>query len=135
MRTLSEKAYALYMEALRNIESKHQFRERISYSPMDYVPPCIESLLEGVSKGERNTACFVLSCFLKQQRRSMLSAKSVLLRWNNLNNPPLPQREIENTLRSVYRGNYSVGCSTHILSVRCAEERCLLRKRLEGSPG
>ena len=59
------------------------------------------SIHRGVGKGERNDACFVLAC--REIREYGLTGNALLMvlqRWNEMNDPPMPDFELEATVKS-----------------------------------
>lgn len=66
--------------------------------------PKIEEILPGVSEGMRNNAAFQYARYLlfkvKLDPRTVLAE---LMRWNGLNNPPLPEDELETVWKSAQR--------------------------------
>jgi len=66
---------------------------------------CVSRLLDGVSGDERSDALFKLAVFMKRSGASKDWAKEVLKgRWNKRNDPPLPERELDRTIESAYKG-------------------------------
>ena len=83
-------------------------------------PACIQGLLKGVNEGLRNEACIRLACYFANFR--MMDVKKVwkiLVEWNRLNNPPLPERELRSVFESALKGKYVYGCSDDLLSKYC----------------
>ncbi|MDG6999551.1 MAG: primase alpha helix C-terminal domain-containing protein [Nitrososphaerota archaeon] len=77
----------------------------------------VEEILKGVSAGQRNNAGFRYARYLLFKVELDPSAVfNELKRWNLLNNPPLPEKEIETIFRSAI--NYppsrsGMRCSSH----------------------
>jgi hypothetical protein len=66
--------------------------------------PRVEEILPGVSEGMRNDAAFQYARYLLFKVKLDLTATLVeLKRWNALNNPPLPEEELETVWRSAQR--------------------------------
>lgn len=63
----------------------------------------IEKLLRGVSYGERNGACARLAGYYLGKHMPTDVVVQQLIAWNRLNDPPLPDREIRQTVESVAR--------------------------------
>jgi hypothetical protein len=96
-------------------------------------PPCIRELLEGVDQGFRNeAACRLASYFLFTRDLEPSKVRRRLLVWNRLNRPPLPEREIESVLTSIYHRGYVWGC--HGLAAFCERESCLLIREKNPDP-
>ena len=73
---------------------------------------CIRTMSAGVSKGERNFALGKITAWLKQQGYTENNAYNLVQKWNNLNVPPKPQKELEIEFRGFWDGNYKyLGCN------------------------
>jgi len=74
---------------------------------------CIKKLLKGIESGQRNEAAIRLAAYwlyFKHEEKNV--AFSLLKAWNRKNNPPLPDSEIKNVIKSALRGGYEYGCSS-----------------------
>lgn len=74
-------------------------------------------LKKGVPEGNRNNLAFQNALKLKRSGESKSNATSLLLDWNNLNTPPLPENEIQATVNSAYSyviDSQSEGILAHI---------------------
>ncbi len=60
----------------------------------------------GVGIGARNNAAFALALFFKLKGRSKSEVYNILFEWNMKNRPPLPEREIQSVIKSVYTHHY-----------------------------
>jgi len=60
----------------------------------------------GVGIGARNNAAFALALFFKLRGRSKSEVYNILFEWNMKNRPPLPEREIQSVVKSVYTHHY-----------------------------
>ncbi len=90
-------------------------------------PPCINSLLTGVSAGSRDNAAFALARYYLD-RVGEAEAVTALEHWNQRNTPPLESHTIEEKIRSAGK-KYGFGCSSirddPLLASYCVgEERC-----------
>lgn len=65
----------------------------------------LERTLEGTREGERNESAFKLARLLRDNGVSLESCKEFLATWNERNAPPLPARELEETIGSAYSGD------------------------------
>jgi len=71
------------------------------------LPDIVEWLLEnGAEEGYRNNAAFIIATWLMNKGYSQDETLVTLLDWNNKNKPPLPQKEIEKVVKSVYKHQY-----------------------------
>jgi hypothetical protein len=88
-------------------------------------PPCIKTLFEGVDEGLRNeTGIRLASYFLNFRGLQKTKALAYLQEWNNKNQPPLPQTELNNILKSAETHGYVFGCNDELLSRFCNVEDC-----------
>lgn len=89
--------------------------------------PCIQKLAEGVREGFRNEAAMRMASFyLNLRRYSPEKAWRYLLAWNEVNDPPLPERELRSCFNSVLKRGYVYGCSS-LAIVYCDRTRCPLK--------
>lgn len=65
----------------------------------------IEFLDKGVAEGNRNNTAFDFTKKLKNRGYTETDTIDLLCQWNYLNKPPLPERELKRTIRSVYTFN------------------------------
>ena len=63
----------------------------------------IDDIKRGVHSGGRNNSAFRLSCDYRDKKLSIEETTKLLLDWNKKNNPPLPDLEILNCIRSAYK--------------------------------
>jgi len=96
-------------------------------------PPCIRRIRSGVEEGLRNEAAVrMASLWLNSNGASPEDTLARLVKWNRLNRPPLPMRELQAVLRSVSARGYIYGCAG--LSIFCSVEergKCPVHKRAE----
>lgn len=65
--------------------------------------PCVKRMLDtGVGEGSRNNVLSILSSSLMQSGYTLDETTEIMHRWNDNNEPPLPEKEIELTVRSSY---------------------------------
>jgi putative DNA primase/helicase len=69
----------------------------------------IKPLLGGSERGGRNISGYVVASFYRQKGRSELDAETLLLEWNEQNNPPLSETEIGNIVKSAYKPDAKYG--------------------------
>jgi len=73
--------------------------------------PCVKTILRGVEPGLRNEAGIRLAAYwLYYKHESREVTWDLLKAWNRRNNPPLPDTEIKNIMKSALRGGYEYGC-------------------------
>ena len=94
------------------------------------MPPCIKTILEGVSEGARDSCLFNLAVyFLKLKKLSPSKALDAVLAWNEKNSPPLSSGFVQ------YKVNYVAGSGYDRLSCRMDEMQefcssdCVLKGR------
>jgi hypothetical protein len=84
--------------------------------------PCFHAMLaSGASEGLRNNTCAALAMHMNRQGMTQSQAEGQLLGWNSRNAPPLPEREIAATVRSVFgRGYRSLWCEHPAVAQHCS---------------
>lgn len=92
------------------------------------APPCIQAMLQnGVGKGLRNDAMFVLTLYAKQKDSD--NYRPMLLEWNRtIFEEPLPNPEVNRTISSAARRDYKYRCNTRPCSDYCDSAVCITRK-------
>lgn len=92
------------------------------------APPCVQAMLQnGVGKGLRNDAMFVLTLYAKQH--SPDAFRPMLLEWNRtIFEEPLPNPEVNRTISSASRREYKYRCSSRPCSDFCDSAVCITRK-------
>lgn len=81
----------------------------------------ITETLRGVSEGGRNDACARLAGYFFKKGINSDIVETLLMEWNERNDPPLPVREIRSTIKSIER-NHAVGDS-QFTSVQFEDDR------------
>lgn len=89
---------------------------------------CIQRILNGVESGERNEAACRLVDHFKEESLPQDMTLAVLRRWNQSNQPPLGDKELEDTVQSIYKGNYNYGCNDGVLKKYCDQACPFLKK-------
>ena len=93
--------------------------------------PCVKAILEtGVGEGSRNNTLSILSSAVLQSGYTLEETIDLMHDWNTNNEPPLPDREIEITVRSSYSmllDDRHYGCRAMKEYGYCIED-CKLRK-------
>lgn len=86
-------------------------------------PPCISHILEGLPEGFRNEgAVRLVSYWLIFRKLDGESAWNRLIKWNQRNKPPLPERELRACFNSVYKNKYAYGCRAN--QAFCKPDEC-----------
>jgi len=111
------------------VNTRREFSGRIR--KLEELPVCINTMLEKTFRETidgRNNSCAALASFFLQQGMEREEALARLEQWGQMNCvPPLPQKEIETTVNSVYNGQYRYGCETFkTLSGVCNKDQCPL---------
>jgi len=94
-------------------------------------PPCISGLFKGTHEGLRNEyAIRVASFYLNFRRLQPKTVQKLLKNWNTLNEPPLPDKELESVFKSALHGKYVYGCTDQILRSLCNRDECSIAPRV-----
>lgn len=122
----SEMARAYSVKAAEQSKVKVQFK-----ATLKVTPPCIKSILElGAKEGHRNNTIAILASFYKSKGLDMNSAIEYITKWNDTKNtPPTTAVELNRTVRSIFSGRGSYGCSSIKNIAICDEGKCPLKKR------
>ncbi len=64
----------------------------------------LERIVRGATEGERNDAAFKVARIFRDNGISLATCKQFLATWNEQNAPPLPARELEETIGSAFSG-------------------------------
>lgn len=86
----------------------------------------ITETLRGVSEGGRNDACARLVGYFFKKGLNSDVVETLLMEWNERNDPPLPAREIRTTIKSIER-NHAIG-ETQFTSVQFEDDRTAAEK-------
>lgn len=90
--------YWMYLELLKNPR-----KALVS----NKLPDIVRWLLDkGAEEGYRNNAAFIIATWLMNKGYTYDDTLLTLQEWNEKNKPPLPQREIEYVVRSVFKHRY-----------------------------
>lgn len=135
-RRLSSNASQLSSRAVRRINlllSRYGvsgLRKR-SANTFSYIPPCVQNLTQDtICAGRRNNTLAILSSFYMQQGRDSGEVAELIGRFNAEHcRPPLPSREVQGILRSVFRHEYRWGCHTLSQTEYCRQEQCRIACR------
>jgi hypothetical protein len=104
---------------------------KVQFKGMDYIPPCIQHLLdEPVTIGSRNETVALLSSFLQQQGLDEDATILRLIEWNAQRcEPPVEENELTSVVKSIYRGGYRFGCSKARLIAPCDNKNCKMARK------
>lgn len=70
--------------------------------------PCFTNIMkQGISEGSRDEVTFRLAVFLKNHGLPMDVTRGAILEWNDKNDPPLSEYEVEEKIESAYNRDYS----------------------------
>lgn len=69
----------------------------------------ITEALRGVSEGGRNDTCARLAGYFFNKGLASDIVETLLMEWNERNDPPLPAREVRTTLKSIERSHVDTG--------------------------
>lgn len=81
----------------------------------------ITEALRGVSEGGRNDACARLAGYFFKKGMAYDIVEAIVLDWNERNDPPLPVKEVRNTLKSIERSH--AGIEKQFTSVQFEDDR------------
>jgi KaiC/GvpD/RAD55 family RecA-like ATPase len=90
---------------------------------------CISRLLKGVGSGQRDEVAVRLADHFRKQGLPRELTTSMLLAWNQKNDPPMSNRDIEIKVDSAWSNEMDYGCNDHILAAQCSST-CFLYKLL-----
>lgn len=68
--------------------------------------PAVQKILEGVTKGQRDTACYTLALAYKAAGYDEKTAEQYLHNWNQKNKPQMRQIEVKRKVKSAYNGRF-----------------------------
>lgn len=86
----------------------------------------ITETLRGVSEGGRNDACARLAGYFFKKGINSDIVETLLMEWNERNDPPLPAKEIRTTIKSIER-SHATG-DTQFTSVQFEDDRTAAEK-------
>ena len=103
--------------------------------PGNGIRPCIATLLESpLSKGEfpnRNTAALVIATEFYRIGQNFDQAMLRLEHWNQYNNPPLKQNELQKAVRNAFGKEYNYSCQNTTLQTFCVGDICPFIKHVK----
>lgn len=106
-------------------------REFIIPSTPKKLLPCVKEILSiGSQKGQRNNTTVALASSLMQSGKQLQDVIEILNEWNELNDPPLDEKEINTTATSAYemlRSGKTYGCASFRDIGMCVGGECKLK--------
>lgn len=116
---------------MKNHKKKHP-RSVISFQKKKPLPCVVRILKEGVSEGGRNNTCTAVSSALAQSGYDKDEIQDMMIGWNQLNDPPLPESEVIRTVQSAYslaEAGKGYGCTFFKDNGYCVGETCNIFNR------
>jgi len=134
MLTVNPVANHQYLDAIKTwqrtnaeIEKKKKgFRYK---KTLTVTPPCIQNILEnGAEEGSRNVSIACLTSFYKESGKTFDEIVDLIGQWNSRNTKPTPEREMKTTIKSIFFGLKTYGCTTLQTLTQCDKTKCELIK-------
>lgn len=96
-----------------------------------YTPPCITSIINSpVQEGTRNASAAALASFYNQNGMTKAQARVSLQEWNEAQcDPVMSDYEVSTVLKSVYNGQYKMGCTWLSSIAVCDKLNCEINKK------
>ena len=128
----SNKLISLLAKINRENKEKIKRRKKVDFNNLKF-PPCICNIfVDGATKGFRNNTAIILSSAIYQQGIDYEEGLAIVLNWNaEKNDPPLSDREIENTCKSAFsftESGRAYGCTSIKNLGLCNEQQCSISK-------
>lgn len=112
--------------------NKELKKDRRFNAKLTIIPPCIQYLIDnGAVEGQRNITIACLASFYKNYGKSLDETIETISDWNSGNSVPTGEMELKRTVRSIFMGTKSYGCSTLKLTSICDSDKCKLSKKKE----
>ena len=124
---LSASLSQLYEDVITELDRNQSSISIQKNIPTDCAKLCIERILKGVSEGDRNEAGIRLASHYLKPDNSPDEVLNKLIKWNQSNQPPLPDEEIRNIVNSATTKGYDYGCNDPFLKKYC-DNKCPLYK-------
>lgn len=84
------------------------------------IPLCVESMLaKSVPSGQRHNYALRILSILTKTNKTENEIYNVVSKWNENNDPPLPETEINYLIKYIFKHPYQFGCSDWILKANC----------------
>lgn len=91
----------------------------LAHKPEDKTP--IKDLYRGVSAGDRNNALTRIAGSLVNDGLPLEECIKIAKAWNTLNKPPLPLKEVETTVKSIYEKHHREKNNEYVQTVEAVE--------------
>lgn len=129
-RTRAAVVYQNYVKQWEASKLAQKFNRQRGHRQLDFTPPCVKHLiLNGAVEGARNQTAAVLANHYKQRGYSEEHTIETLRRWNEKRvSPPMDDRELVTTVRSIYARDYYYGCTTLERLAPCDKVNCRFGK-------
>ncbi len=129
---LINKAQEIYQDIIKEESPKSKKEHQGIIYKKGKILPCIEAILiEGVDKGNRNNTSVAIASAILQIGEEPKDVIDIMVDWNTLNNPPLPEAEVIKTVGSAWelvKSGRGYGCSFFKEIGFCQENCPLLTK-------
>lgn len=128
-------AHNQYLEAVKtyqkNVEEQNIKAKGYRYKKtLNIVPECITNILEsGAEEGSRNITIACLTSFYKSSGKTLDEIIDLINDWNSRNIKPTPYREMKSTIKSIFFGDKTYGCTTLQTLTNCQKSDCKLMKK------
>jgi len=94
---------------------------------LNVVPECIQNILEnGAEEGYRNITIACLTSFYRESGKTFDEIIDLITEWNSKNSKPTPIREMKATIKSIFYGQKTYGCTTLQTITQCNKNDCKL---------
>jgi DNA-binding transcriptional ArsR family regulator len=97
------------LAAVENVETMAPTNVKHVSRPWWVKCAVYQKIKEGVEQGCRNEALFFLSRTYRDAGLTFEEAMKLLLDWNKKNNPPLPEKELKDVVKRVFKKGYAPG--------------------------
>lgn len=123
--TKSNRVFQSYIASYEKEEAASKKRNgKGGKSTLSFCPPCIKSILtRQCLPGARNNTAAALSSYFKQRGYSEKKGWDKLTAWND-RFAGLSETELTTTFKSIYRRDYTYGCSTLEQLGNCIKNEC-----------
>ena len=123
-----------YLEAVKlyekNMSEQNKRKKGFRYKKtLNVIPECITNILEnGAEEGYRNITIACLTSFYRESGKTLEETIELIDQWNSRNTKPTPTREMTTTIKSIFYGNKTYGCTTLQNITKCNKSDCKLIK-------
>lgn len=115
-------------DTLKSIYDSEEVQKPIVHSTSDTVKAkiCLHRMMQGIGQGERDNAAVRIVDHLKKQGLTEDMVWSAINVWNNKNQPPLTEMELQTTFQQGMK-EYNFGCNDFLLEKYC-DKKCIFYK-------